>query len=191
MIGWEFMSVRDEALWMAKIRTLHFTPLAPRPIHFCGSDYLQIGYTGSTAVFRNLPPNPIAIEAISEKVYLLNGIEIAAGHDLQAKLPRWFFNSTVEKLGQCLAAYEENLPLIQAHHDYAAERETSLTGLHDAPLAQAIKELRLHGQQTYEAIRPKLEAIDPPAFESRGKEPCVWPDTLLEIRWSSSSPSGD
>ncbi|MEO8396397.1 MAG: hypothetical protein ABI700_25615 [Chloroflexota bacterium] len=189
MVAWNF-TPESETLWMANIRTVHFTPLAQRPIHFCGSDYLQIGYAGSTAVFKNLPPNPIVVESISEKVFLLNGIEIAAGHDLQAKMPRWFFNSTLEKLMQSLKTYSENLPRLQAHHDYVAEREKSLTGLHDAPLAAAIKELRQHGQRTYDEVRPQLEAIDPAAFDS-STAPYVWPDTLLEIRWSSPISSAD
>ena len=211
MPGWQFTPLPNEALaslpqasrrylsetglptgielWMANIRNLIFTPYSPQEVHLCGVDYLQIGYSGFTPVFRNLPPNPLAIECASGEVYLLNSLEIAADHE--GKLPRWFFNSSIEKLVQSLTTYEKNLPRIEAHNHYVTEREKRLTGLHDAPLARAIKELRQHGQRTYGEIRPQIEAIDPPAFDSRDKQSRLWPDTLLEIRWSSSTPSAD
>ncbi|MBI1256796.1 MAG: hypothetical protein GC204_04950 [Chloroflexi bacterium] len=205
MPNWQFTPIHDERLaalppasrqyltevglpagiqiWMAAIRRIHFTPEALQTLQVSGIDYLQIGGADYTPVFRHLPPNPLVIECASGQVYLLNGLELKA--EREAKLPRWFFNSSVDKLIESLACYEENQPLLRAHKQFTAEHEQHLTGLHDAPLAEAIKELRQHGQRTYEEIRPQLEAIDPPAFASSERQPCIWPDTLLEIRWSS------
>ena len=208
MSAWQFTPVHDELIvslppasrqyltevglptgieiWMAAIRRISFTPHLLQTLRLTGIDYLQIGCAGYTPVFRHLPLNPLVIECNSGQVYLLNGLELRKDHE--ARLPRWFFNSTLESLIESLAAYEENQPLLQAHNQFVAEREQHLTGLHDTPLAEAIKELRQHGQRTYEEIRPQIEAIDPPAFASSDSQPCIWPDTLLEIRWSSPTP---
>ena len=208
MSGWEFTPVHDELIasippasrqylievglptgieiWMAAIRQISFIPESVQRLQASGSDYLQIGYAGYTPVFRHLPPNPLAVECGSGRVYLLNSLGLS-GNDT-GKMTRWFFNSSVEMLVACLAAYEENQPLLQAHQQFVAEREQHLTGLHDAPLAEAIKALRQHGQRTYEEIHAQIEAIDPPAFSGSESQPCIWPDTLLEIRWSSPIP---